>query len=120
MTDKNARQASDDPAAERATGDEAPMGDEADAAALRARMEAAAAAMDFEEARRLRDLLSLMRGGASRAEAEASDTAGLTRQQPGRMGLGTSQQRMTPPPGWTPPAKPDPMTRQRSKPRRPR
>ncbi|MDH7972711.1 UvrB/UvrC motif-containing protein [Sphingomonas sp. AR_OL41] len=96
------------------------MSDETDAAALRARMEAAAAAMDFEEARRLRDLLNLMRGGASRAEAEASDTAGLVRQQPGRMGLGTSQQRMAPPPGWTPPAKPDPMTRQRSKPRRPR
>lgn len=100
--------------------DEGATSDEADAAALRTRMEAAAAAMDFEEARRLRDLLSLMRGGASRAEAEASDTTGLVRQQPGRMGLGTSQQRMTPPPGWTPPTKPDPMTRQRSKPRRPR
>lgn len=89
-----------------------------DEATVRARMEAAAAAMDFEEARRLRDQLSLMRGGASPADAAASDTAGLARQQPGSMGLGTSQQRMTPPPGWTPPPRPDPMTRQHSKPRR--
>jgi len=78
---------------------------------VRRRMEAAAEALDFEEARRLRDQLNLLRGGASIEEAAAADTAGLARQQPGRMGLGTSQQRMTPPPGWTPPEKPDPMTR---------
>lgn len=82
---------------------------------LRRRMEAAALAMDFDEARRLRDRIGLMRGGASAAEAERADTAGLTRQQPGRMGLGTSQQRAEPPPGWTPPAKPDPLTRGRSR-----
>ncbi|CAN5581937.1 hypothetical protein BH10PSE14_BH10PSE14_07280 [soil metagenome] len=87
-------------------------------AALRLRMEAAAAAMDFEEARRLRDQLNLMRGGASREAAEASDTTGIARQQPGKMGLGTSQQRMTPPPGWTAPPKPDPMTSGRGTPRR--
>lgn len=74
---------------------------------LQARMEAAAAALDFEEARRLRDRISLLRGGA--------DTAGLTRQQPGAMGLGSSQQRVSPPPGWTPPRKPDPMTQGRSR-----
>ena len=84
-----------------------------DIEALRLRMEAAAAAMDFEEARRLRDQLSLARAGAE--EATEIDTAGLVRQQPGRMGLGTSQQRMTPPPGWTAPKKPDPMTRGRSR-----
>lgn len=78
---------------------------------LQQRMEAAAEALDFEEARRLRDRLNLLRGGATAEEAEAVDTSGLTRQQPGRMGLGTSQQRMTPPPGWQPPKKPDPMTR---------
>jgi hypothetical protein len=83
---------------------------------LRRRMEAAAAAMDFEEASRLRDRISLLRGAEPGAAAEI-DTAGLERQQPGRMGLGTSQQRMTPPPGWKPPKKPDPMTRGRSKPR---
>lgn len=81
---------------------------------LQSRMEAAAEAMDFEEARRLRDQINLLRGGADRDSARA-DTSGLTRQQPGAMGLGTSQQRMTPPPGWTPPRKPDPMTKGRGK-----
>lgn len=78
---------------------------------LRIAMHAAAEALDFEEARRLRDQLSLLRGGASAADAEAADTADLIRQQPGAMGLGSSQQRMTPPPGWQKPKKPDPMTR---------
>lgn len=75
---------------------------------LRLRMEAAAAALDFEEARRLRDQLSLARGAGS--AIEEIDTAGLKRQRPGSMGLGTSQQRITPPPGWRAPPKPDPMT----------
>ncbi|QNA85234.1 excinuclease ABC subunit B [Sphingomonas sp. So64.6b] len=78
---------------------------------LRQRMEAAAAALDFEEARRLRDKLNLLRGGALLDDVSDIDTSGIARQQPGAMGLGTSQQRMTPPPGWTPPKKPDPMTR---------
>jgi hypothetical protein len=75
------------------------------------RMEAAAEALDFEEARRLRDRLNLLRGGASPEDVATADTSGLTRQQPGAMGLGTSQQRMTPPPGWRKPTKPDSMTR---------
>lgn len=82
---------------------------------LQARMEAAAAALDFEEARRLRDRISLLRSGADAAAAASADTAGLTRQQPGAMGLGSSQQRVSPPPGWTPPRKPDPMTQGRSR-----
>ncbi len=77
---------------------------------LRRRMEAASAAMDFEEAGRLRDQISILRGQDT-DKAEDIDTSGLRRQQPGSMGLGTSQQRMTPPPGWKPPAKPDLMTR---------
>ena len=77
---------------------------------LQRRMNAAAAALDFEQARALRDRIALIRGGADRAAADRADTAGLTRQQPGAMGLGTSQQRVEPPPGWTPPRKPDPMT----------
>ncbi|WP_404337951.1 UvrB/UvrC motif-containing protein [Sphingomonas sp. MMS12-HWE2-04] len=78
---------------------------------LHKRMEAAAEAMDFEEARRLRDRINLMRGGASREDVDQVDTSGLARQQPGAMGIGTSQQRVTPPPGWKPPKKPDLMTR---------
>lgn len=80
---------------------------------LQARMEAAAAALDFEAAQRLRDRINLLRGGASGEDAAAADTAGLTRQQPGRMGLGSSRQAVEPPPGWTPPAKPDLMTHRR-------
>ena len=82
---------------------------------LHRRMEEAAAAMDFEEAWRLRDRIALIRGGASLEEAQSADTSGVVRQQPGRMGLGTSQQRVTPPEGWTRPPKPDPMTSGRSR-----
>lgn len=78
---------------------------------LRKRMEAAAKALDFEEARRLRDQINLMRGGASAFEAEQADTSKLQRQQRGSMGLGTSQQRVQPPADWTPPPKPDLLTR---------
>ncbi len=72
---------------------------------LESQMRAAAAACDFELAARLRDELHALR------DADAAHDAGeLYRQQPGGMGLGTSQQRMTPPPGWVRPKKPDPMT----------
>ena len=74
--------------------------------------------MDFEEASRLRDQISLLRGQGDDAAVEEIDPTGLERQQPGRMGLGTSQQRVTPPAGWKPPRKPDPMTRGRSRGRR--
>lgn len=77
---------------------------------LHRRMEAAATARDFEEARRLRDRINLLRGGASAADAARADTADLDRQQPGSMGLGTSRQRPVPPPGWKRPPKPDLMT----------
>ena len=82
---------------------------------LQRRMEAAALALDFEEAKRCRDRINLIRGGATADEAAASDTSGLARQRPGAMGLGTSQQRSDPPPGWRPPPKPDPMTAGRSR-----
>lgn len=82
---------------------------------LREKMEAAAHSLDFEEARRLRDRINLMRGGATAAEAEDADVSGLLRQKPGAMGLGTSQAKPTPPEGWQPPAKPDPMTRGRNR-----
>ncbi|MBR0553650.1 UvrB/UvrC motif-containing protein [Stakelama marina] len=79
-------------------------------ATLTARMQAAADAMDFEEARRLRDRIALLRGGADARDAAAADTSGLTRQQPGAMGLGTNRAQLARPPGWKPPRKPDPMT----------
>ena len=82
---------------------------------LRVKMEAAAKALDFEEARRLRDRINLLRGGASSTDAEEADASGLIRQQPGAMGLGTSQKRIVPPAGWKPPAKPDLLTRNRGR-----
>ncbi len=84
-------------------------------ATLTAQMDAAAAAMDFEEARRLRDRIALLRGGADADAAALADTSGLTRQQPGAMGLGTSRARPQRPEGWTPPKKPDPMTAGRNR-----
>jgi hypothetical protein len=81
---------------------------------LRQKMEDAALALDFEEAKRCRDMISMMRSGATPDEAVQADFSGLERQQPGAMGLGTSQQRVTPPEGWQRPAKPDPMTSGRS------
>jgi hypothetical protein len=78
--------------------------------ALRLEMEAAAAALDFETAGRLRDRISLLRSGGADV-----DPSGLERQRPGAMGLGTSQSRVVPPEGWVKPAKPDPMTRGRGR-----
>lgn len=78
--------------------------------ALQAKMDVAVRALDFEEASRIRNRISLIRGGTTAADAERADMSGVDRQQPGAMGLGTSRQRVTQPPGWTPPAKPDPMT----------
>jgi hypothetical protein len=77
---------------------------------LEQQMSEAVAVLDFEAARCLRDRIGLMRGGATSVEAAAAETSGLTRQQPGRMGLGTSRQRVAPPPGWKAPRKPDLMT----------
>jgi hypothetical protein len=82
---------------------------------LQGEMDAAACALDFEEARRIRDRINLMRGGADAAEAAQADTSGLIRQQPGAMGLGTSRQRPVPPPGWKPPPKPDLNTSSRKR-----
>ena len=76
-------------------------------------MRDAAAAGKFELAAKLRDDLR-----ALDAAAEARATGDLYRQQPGAMGLGSSRQAVEPPQGWTPPKRPDPMTANRSKPRR--
>lgn len=82
---------------------------------LEQRMTAAAEAMDFEEARRLRDRINLLRSGASAEEAARADTSGLTRQQAGAMGIGTSRPKPVTPPGWKRPPKPDPLTSGRSR-----
>ena len=84
-------------------------------ATLTERMRSAAEAQDFEEARRLRDRIALLRGGADDDAAASADTSGLTRQQPGAMGLGTSRSQLTRPPSWKPPPKPDLMTTGRNR-----
>ncbi|VWX50719.1 UvrB/UvrC motif-containing protein [Novosphingobium sp. 9U] len=85
---------------------------------LETRMRQAAKATDFELARSLRDQINLIRGGAPPNEAAAADTGGLTRQQNGSMGLGTSQSKLMPPTGWKPAKKPDLMTSNQSRKRR--
>ncbi len=67
--------------------------------------------MDFEEASRLRNQLSLLRTLPNAEVPSDLDTSRLVRQRPGAMGLGTSDQKMTPPPGWKPPPRPDPLTK---------
>ena len=81
-----------------------------DLSALYQQMDAAAQALNFEEARLLRDRIWLLRGGAEDHAAVNADTSDLVRQQPGRMGIGTSVPRPVRPAGWVPPIKPDPMT----------
>lgn len=85
---------------------------------LRRSMEGAAARGDFEIAAQLRDRISLMRVRLPFSLADDFDPSGLDRQKPGAMGLGTSQQKVTPPPGWIAPRKPDPMTSGKARPRR--
>jgi excinuclease UvrABC nuclease subunit len=46
---------------------------------LRERMEVAAAALDFEEARRLREMIGLIRGGAAADDTADVDLSGITR-----------------------------------------
>ena len=86
-----------------------------DLESLRAKMQSAADAMDFEEAQRLRDMIALVSGGAQASDVAANKAAGVSRQRPGAMGLGTGQPRVEPPRGWRPPPKPDPGTGGRSR-----
>lgn len=76
--------------------------------ALEEEMAKAVAECDFAAAAGLRDRIHALRNGGTPIDA---GLAGLDRQQPGAMGLGTSRQRIDPPPGWRPPKKPDSMTR---------
>ncbi len=70
-------------------------------AKLEARMMEAQEAGDAETAELLADAIARLRSGESR----------LTEQQPGRMGLGSSQERYRADPSRPLPKKPDPMTR---------
>lgn len=83
---------------------------------LKQRMDAAVAAEDFETAGKLRDQIqSVTHGNLVRGVEPAAKASYFQRQTPGKMGLGTDQQVYAPPPGWTPPKKPDPMTAGHSK-----
>jgi hypothetical protein len=84
---------------------------------LERRMALAAADLDFEEAKRLRDQIGILRGQSDPLAPGKAGASMLTRQQPGAMGLGTSDQKFIPPPGWKPPPRPDPMTAGHKKPR---
>ncbi len=64
---------------------------------LEAAMAAAAARDDFEEAARLRNALFVLRAGGE--GAGEGDFAGLSRQQPGAMGIGTQHPRPARPAG---------------------
>ena len=79
-----------------------------DLAALKAFLADAVLAEDFEMAARLRDRIAAL---------EPKTPSKLRRQEPGKMGLGTSDQKFKPPPGWKPPKRPDLMT-SNTKPRR--
>jgi hypothetical protein len=72
-----------------------------DLAALKAFLTDAVLAEDFEMAATLRDRIAAL---------EPKTPSKLRRQEPGKMGLGTSDQRFKPPAGWKPPKRPDLMT----------
>ncbi len=67
--------------------------------ALQKQMEAAAEAMDFEEATRLRDEIARLKG-----ETPLGDVG---QPPPGAMGLGSNAPVREPPKGWVKPKKPD-------------
>jgi hypothetical protein len=71
---------------------------------LESDMAQAIADEDYERAAKLRDEI-----------AAAGLGSRIHRQVPGKMGLGTDQQVYKPPPGWTPPRKPDPLTAHRKR-----
>lgn len=78
---------------------------------LKAQLEKAVAAEDFETAAKLRDHIAGIQHSALVRDVEAPSQASyFQRQVPGRMGLSTDQPVPRKPKGWVPPPKPDPMT----------
>ncbi len=78
--------------------------------ALGKEMAAAADAMDFEEATRLRNEIARIKGEAPVGPGDA-DTVTVGQPPPGAMGLGTQVPVRQPPKGWVKPKKPDLLTR---------
>jgi hypothetical protein len=78
--------------------------------ALDKQMQAAAEAMDFELATRLRNEIARIKGEAPVAPGDA-DTVTVSQPPPGAMGLGTQVPVREPPKGWVKPKKPDAMTK---------
>ena len=78
--------------------------------ALEAQMQAAAEAMDFEEAARLRNEIARLKGEAVGGGGEEG-TVTVGQPPPGAMGLGTHVPVRQPPKGWVKPKKPDLMTK---------
>lgn len=83
-------------------------------ARLTAEMHAAAEVEDFERAAALRNEIAVRRQAGPGDTAHA-DFAGLKRQQPGAMGIGSERPKRAAPEGWVAPKKPDPMTTGRSR-----
>ncbi len=84
-----------------------------DLPALKRFLADAVLAEDYEMAATLRDRIEAL-GPQVSTDLPPSK---LRRQEPGKMGLGTSDQKFKPPPGWKPPKRPDLMTTN-TKPRR--
>jgi hypothetical protein len=82
-----------------------------DLAALKEFLANAILAEDFEMAATLRDRIAALEAQRPLPPSK------LRRQEPGKMGLGTSDQKFRPPEGWKPPRRPDMMT-SNTKPRR--
>jgi len=79
--------------------------------ALTQQMQAAAEAMDFEAAARLKAEIEHIRGEQPSGEDdEGNVTVTVSQPPPGSMGLGTHVPVRQPPKGWVKPKKPDLMT----------
>jgi hypothetical protein len=76
---------------------------------LTKQMQAAAEAMDFEEATRLRNEIGRLKGEGPVGEGDP-DTVTVGQPPPGAMGLGTQVPVRQPPKGWVKPKKPNLMT----------
>jgi hypothetical protein len=84
-----------------------------DLAALKQFLTDAVLAEDYEMAAILRDRIAALEPQNTKELPPSK----LRRQEPGKMGLGTSDQKFRPPEGWKPPKRPDLMT-SNTKPRR--